>query len=369
MSRARTRERTPAFTRQGFGGWFLAMLMLHVVALAGVVWLLARRPPDQLTIAAAAASSGGIDPAKVNWINQHLEQLSSQASVSPSANLLAKADDPASDIPLPKNPVTPEPEPEPEPKPEPKLTPIPKPAPKLAPAPEPVPAPEPKPQPKLTPVPKPEPAPLPKLSPAPAPRTAPKLEPAPVPKPTLKPAPKLSPVPAPTPQAPKPAPKLAVVPTPAPTPAPTPKVAPKLAPAPVPSPIPTPIRPSVIGQGTAGSGLGSGPAESAAAGASSPSPPSRHGDLGAYHAHLFGVFDRQWRRPADIQTGGRKLRAKVRLSIAVDGRVIGAEIVEGSGNAVMDQSVREALDRVQKVDPLPDFIKNIAYMVILNFDI
>ena len=278
--------------------------------------------------------------------------------------------------------------------------------------PEPIlkPVPEPKPEPTLTPVPAPKPKPTqevalkpvprPKITPAPAPRVEPRLDPIPEPprepklaevappRPRIRPAPmpKLEPKLAPAPR-PQPKPDLAPAPRPAPRPSldPAPKPAPKskggLASGEIKNVAP--IRPKVIGSAGSGDGSGNGVGQgsssgmgqnagsgSAAAGGSTyVTPTEQYGDIGAYHGHLFDVFNGVWRRPGDIQSAGRQLRVRVQLTIARDGDVLGAEVIQSSGHPEMDESVRSALLKVQKVDPTPDFIKKLPFSVILNFDI
>ena len=356
--------------RNNFGGWFVLVLAAHILLIAGMVWAFAKRPAAPITLASTAG--GSIDLARVKWLDQLPEAMVRDAIENPAPLKTTIDLEPESDIPLQSAPA---PTPEPQPKPEPKLTPVPQPTPptptpKLTPTPAPTPQPAPKPQ--LTPVPRP--APRPQLTPRPQPKPQPK----PAPKLTPKTEPKLAPAPKLAPKL-EPAPKLAPAPKPARKPAPEPK----LQPAPKPTPLggsgsevasTPPIRPRVIGPRGGGGGAGSGTGRgngngSAAAGAKGGAAAPKYGDLGAYFGHIFSVYDAVWRRPSDIQTAGRTLRVRVQLKISRDGQILGTEVIQSSGHPEMDESIRQALLRVQKVDRPPEFVKKHPFSVILNFDI
>jgi len=61
--------------------------------------------------------------------------------------------------------------------------------------------------------------------------------------------------------------------------------------------------------------------------------------------------------------------AVVRVTIARDGRVIGARIVERSGRAAVNSAVQRALDSVKRLPPFPDFINDSERSFKINFNL
>lgn len=208
----------------------------------------------------------------------------------------------------------------------------------------------------------------------PVPKTKPKLKPSPGPSVTPKPQPKLKPSPAPgTTPKPKPksspssgaAPKAHTTPRPGPKPKPSPKSAPEASPETAPNPRPSPgpkgallakngyktpraervddgdggtARPA----GAAGDGTGSG--QSAGNGESKL----------AYYAEVIKKrFQAAWNQPRGEIAAGTELAATVRLRIQPDGTVTEFTLIEGSGNSVVDESVREAGRKITHLPPPP----------------
>ncbi|MFT5469889.1 MAG: TonB family protein [Verrucomicrobiales bacterium] len=337
-----------SFVRQDFNGWFAFVLGIHALLILGLAWAFANRPKEiPLTLSASASGGAAFDVEQLNWIDQLPPEIVEQAIEQPIQTIPALTPiEPKSDIALPESPQLP------------KLTKVPDP-PKL----EPVPAPKPTPTPKLEPVPKPRPEP--KLTRVPTPKppqkSPPKLEPAPRPKPN----PRLTPAPNP-----KPVPQLDPVPRSDPRPRP------QLDPAPGPRPdekltkvTPLPIRPRIIGGSGTGNGEGTGTAAAGGGNSQSAPTPQKYGSKGAYRTHIYNAFNSNWRRPGAIQTGGQRLRTVVQLRISPSGQILEARIIQSSGNPEMDESVRRAILKVQKVDPPPDIFENNSYSGPLNFDI
>lgn len=222
-------------------------------------------------------------------------------------------------------------------------------------------------------------------------------QPPPAPKPDVPPAPPMDepepkPVPAPVPE-PKPADR--------PAPKPEPKVAPKL-PEPVPQPKPPPkkkepmkvslkevARPSSgkPERATAAAPVPKGSAVDAAevrdrlqrrlgkmgvSGATAEGPSgvvggTATGEIAAYFALIRDVYYRAWRQPGI--PGRERLDAVVRVKIARDGKVLGAAIERGSGDAAMDDSVRAATAVVGEIGrPLPDGLGSQFAEVTITFE-
>jgi len=70
-----------------------------------------------------------------------------------------------------------------------------------------------------------------------------------------------------------------------------------------------------------------------------------------YAQVVKSVYERAWTPPSD--TASDDANIKVRVTIASDGTVISARVIEPSGDASVDSSVRNTLDRVQFIAPFP----------------
>ena len=200
--------------------------------------------------------------------------------------------------------------------------------------------------------------------------------PTPTPRPTPKPTPKPTATPKPTPTA-KPSPKPTPKPTPKaqPSPKPTPKATVSSKPKESGSSTPTPSgapKPKSSSEGTQeaknspteqkkhgeatgnkserqqhpGSGNGEGNEHGNASG-------KGEADIGMYAEVIKNRFQSAWNQPHGEIPGGTTLVVNVRLKIQPDGTVTEFTIVEGSGNAVVDDSVREAGQKIAKLPPPP----------------
>jgi TonB family protein len=246
-----------------------------------------------------------------------------------------------------------------------------------------------------------------------APNPSPLLTATPTPRPTveLTPKPTAKPTPKPTPE-PIPKPKPTPRPTPTPTPKPTPKATAKPTPARSATPKPSPkeedepkekqklketdekeqkskseaspkaktsllkpeknFNPSVSPDSSAeqaeagknklkdshghmstepgssphaGGGKGPGDAEGSGSGDSA---------LVGYVEILTNRFQAAWNQPTSEMALGKMLKVTVKLKVEPDGTVTEFEIVEGSGNMVVDDSVREAGKKITKLPPPPN---------------
>ena len=72
----------------------------------------------------------------------------------------------------------------------------------------------------------------------------------------------------------------------------------------------------------------------------------------AYYAALKKFLDFRWVEPSRTVLGDLRPTAVLELTIAADGRVLGARIVESSGNVSMDASVRRLIKVLDRV-PVP----------------
>jgi TonB family protein len=70
---------------------------------------------------------------------------------------------------------------------------------------------------------------------------------------------------------------------------------------------------------------------------------------------IWTKYYQAWQRPED-----HEVRSPVKVEIVVnrDGRIVSANIVSPSGDASMDKSVRQVLDRVRNLPPFPEGAKD-----------
>ncbi|MBV8586191.1 MAG: TonB C-terminal domain-containing protein, partial [Verrucomicrobia bacterium] len=88
--------------------------------------------------------------------------------------------------------------------------------------------------------------------------------------------------------------------------------------------------------------------------------------IGAYAEIIKNRFVAAWNQPHGEIPAGSNLVATVRLRIQPDGTVTEFEIVEGSGNSVVDESVREAGRKILKLPPPPG---GTAFSPVLRFEL
>ncbi|HYY27560.1 MAG TPA: TonB family protein [Chthoniobacterales bacterium] len=365
----------------GFKKIFVAIAVIHLVLLGGL-YLVARfqpRPNNDAVVWINPGSFGGnaaFDSSQA--ASAHETATPAAEEVGPSPTPISEST-PADAEETPESPPPPIPPPVPESTPDiPLTTPLPSP-----PANEPselavseptpehtaTPAPEPSVEPTQRPIHKPKP------KPTPTPTPARKLSPKPKPKPT----PELSPKPKQTPTEKEEAkvtrkekekgtrhekekPKTESTPKPAVSPAKpeksqTPSSSPEEGDEKVASgearkkkayEEATADSGSESGSGAAkgpGSGRGTGDAKGTSSGESG---------LEGYVGLLTNRFQAAWNQPTSEMALGKTLSVTVRIKIEPDGTVTNFEIVEGSGNAVVDDSVREAGKRLARLPPPPN---------------
>ncbi|MCX6976607.1 MAG: TonB family protein, partial [Verrucomicrobia bacterium] len=61
----------------------------------------------------------------------------------------------------------------------------------------------------------------------------------------------------------------------------------------------------------------------------------------------------RWEQPTSIVRTGADFITTLKIRIAKDGTISHPEIVNSSGNPLMDQSVLDAARKLQQIDPLP----------------
>ncbi len=203
---------------------------------------------------------------------------------------------------------------------------------------------------------------LPAPTPTATPTPRPKPSSTPLVKGTPKPTPK--PVPKPTPKPkPKPSPKKLILARASPKPSPTLKPTPEesvedneqaaheaekeqIAKAALDKVKPETIKNPTVAPEGRGRGTSAGAGGHAAGG-------SGESQFGWYGSMLHDRFYSEWIQPTSSLEAGAKASALVKIRIEKDGRVSSFEIVKGSGNAMVDESVTAIAKRVTRVDPLP----------------
>src|ERR1039457_3175015 len=86
-----------------------------------------------------------------------------------------------------------------------------------------------------------------------------------------------------------------------------------------------------------------------------------------YASIVKSVYTQAWRPPDDAAND--EANVKVSVTIANDGRVITAHIIERSGDAGVDRSVQNTLDRVTDIAPFPDGATDKERTYIINFNL
>jgi TonB family protein len=79
------------------------------------------------------------------------------------------------------------------------------------------------------------------------------------------------------------------------------------------------------------------------------------------------VYTQAWIPPED--TASDDANVKVSVTIANDGRVISAHIIDRSGDTSVDRSVQKTLDRVHDIAPFPDGSTDRERTYIINFNL
>jgi TonB family protein len=79
------------------------------------------------------------------------------------------------------------------------------------------------------------------------------------------------------------------------------------------------------------------------------------------------IYDDAWTVPSDVSLDSGV--ATVKVTIARDGRVVRAMIIDRSGNRVLDLSVQRALDTVTKLPPFPEGARDEERTFTIDFNL
>ncbi len=83
----------------------------------------------------------------------------------------------------------------------------------------------------------------------------------------------------------------------------------------------------------------------------------------SYHSQVYSVLYDLWRQP-DIS---RRLEATVELVIGRNGRLISKKMTDGSGNTIMDNSIRGMLNKLTRLPALPHTSTDDKLLVTVTF--
>lgn len=86
-----------------------------------------------------------------------------------------------------------------------------------------------------------------------------------------------------------------------------------------------------------------------------------------YAQVVKSVYEQAWTPPDETASDDANVR--VRVTIASDGRVISAEVIGPSGDASVDRSVQNTLDRVTDIAPFPAGSTDTERTYIINFNL
>jgi colicin import membrane protein len=88
-----------------------------------------------------------------------------------------------------------------------------------------------------------------------------------------------------------------------------------------------------------------------------------------YDQAIRSLFYNAWDPPSEVEDNGQSVIAEV--SIHRSGKVVSSRIIQSSGNAAIDKSVRRALDRIDEVPPFPSTSKDQhrGYRILFNLSI
>jgi TonB family protein len=73
---------------------------------------------------------------------------------------------------------------------------------------------------------------------------------------------------------------------------------------------------------------------------------------------LHDRFYNRWQQPMTVVRGNQDFVTTLKIRISKDGKISSREIVNSSGNPLVDSSVLEAATKVLMVDPLPAGLGN-----------
>lgn len=86
-------------------------------------------------------------------------------------------------------------------------------------------------------------------------------------------------------------------------------------------------------------------------------PPDNQIAMAAYFDHVHEKMYAAWQQPAQLKNLPG-LRTTITISVTPQGRIVGRRKIASSGNALMDESVMDAVNKVSQLKPLPAGIRS-----------
>jgi TonB family protein len=114
--------------------------------------------------------------------------------------------------------------------------------------------------------------------------------------------------------------------------------------------------------GTEGGGTGNG---------KGPNKGGKGTGIGNEYGWYLGVirdrFYSTWQQPTSIVRSSQDFVTRLKIKIARDGTILARDIIQSSGNSVMDESVLSAAREVTQIDALPTGLGGESYEVNVDF--
>jgi TonB family protein len=82
---------------------------------------------------------------------------------------------------------------------------------------------------------------------------------------------------------------------------------------------------------------------------------------------IHETFHSRWQQPMSVARGQQDFVAVLLIRIRRDGTIVSREIVSSSGNALMDESVTSAAQKVLQIAPLPTGLGGETWDVKIQF--
>ncbi len=78
-------------------------------------------------------------------------------------------------------------------------------------------------------------------------------------------------------------------------------------------------------------------------------------------------FESRWQQPTSVVRSAQEFVTTLKIRINKSGAILTREIVNASGNSIMDESVLSAAEKVEAVDPLPAGLGGETFDININF--
>jgi colicin import membrane protein len=90
-------------------------------------------------------------------------------------------------------------------------------------------------------------------------------------------------------------------------------------------------------------------------------------DMDLYYGYVFKILYEAWIQPSDL--AGSQISSSVRIRVKKDGTILARDMIRPSGNAVMDQSVMKAVNKFNRLKPLPASFNGSSKDITIDFQL